>query len=79
MNLVQVEIEKGQEMLHILKNYVCMASLLDEFRLRVKLLLRRPRSSQGRHRKPEEEEKEHPEEAAKEVKEEGASSRMKEK
>ena len=79
MNLAQVEIEKGQAMLDIFKNYVWMTTLLNEFTLRVELLLRRPRSSQGRHRKPEEEEKEHPEEAAKEVKEEGASSRMKEK
>ena len=42
MNLVQVEIENGQIMLDIFKDYVWMTSLLDEFTLRVKLLLRRP-------------------------------------
>ena len=67
-------------MLDIFKNYVWMTSLLDEFTLRVKLLLRRPRSSQGRDKQPEEQE-EHEEEAVEdeeeEVKEEGGSSIMK--
>ena len=63
MNLAQVEIEKGQAMLDIFKNYVWMTTLLNEFTLRVELLLRRPRSSQGRHRQQEEEEY-HADEAA---------------
>ena len=69
MNLAQVEIEKGQAMLDIFKNYVWMTTLLNEFTLRVELLLRRPRSSQGRDKQPKEQE-EHAKEAVEDEEEE---------
>ena len=79
MNLAQVEIEKGQAMLDIFKNYVWMTTLLNEFTLRVELVLRRPRSSHGRHRQQEEEEY-HADEAAEDEgdEEQTGGSRMKE-